>query len=427
MKRTIGVFLGDTPVHIGSLHYNRDGARESAAFEYDPTWIGSASSFPLDPTLPLVRGPQFHRAERDTPLFHAAIADTEPDGWGEMVIRRDHAKRRAAAREAGGTLPALDGRLDFLLAVDDHTRIGALRFRDESGTFCRAQEPGKRTTPPLIELAQLAAATRAVELNQETAADLAFLIGRGTSPGGLRPKCTVVDADGRLSIGKFPSVQDSRAVTKAEVLALHLAAAAKINAAKATLVMAENTPVAVIRRFDRAASGARIMFVSAATLLGVDRGATGDHSYAEVVDALRQHGADAQRDINELFRRIAFSILITNVDDHLHNHGFLHVEKGKWRLSPAFDVNPFPERQRELKTWITDDAGPAASIEGLMSAAAYFGITRANAVSIVHEVEKAVAKWRKVGKTLGMTVDELDAFAEAFEHHERAAARRLRS
>lgn len=425
MKRSIGVHLGAHPTLVGRLHYNRDGARESAIFEYDDAWLATPAAFALDPTLPLVRGAQFHKAVRDGSLFHPAIADTEPDGWGTTVIRRDHAKRRAAARAVGEPLPPLEGALDLLLAVDDFCRVGALRFQDEAGVFWRpSEDDGRRTTPPLLELSDLLAATRAVELREETAADLAYLRGRGTSLGGLRPKCNVVDDDGWLAIGKFPSVHDTRAVTKGEVLALRLAEAANINAAQARIVMSDDLPVAVIRRFDRSADGARIFYVSAATLMGVERGAPGEHTYAELVDALRTHGADAQQDINELFRRIAFSILITNVDDHLHNHGFLHVEAGKWRLAPAFDVNPFPERQRELKTWITEDTGPAATIEALLSAAPYFGVPAARAVEIVGAVERAVATWREAGTTLGMTPTELDQFADAFEHAERAAARR---
>mgnify|MGYP001581342620 FL=1 len=428
MKRSIGVHLGAQATLVGRLHYNRDGARESAVFEYDDAWLATRSAFALDPTLPLVRGAQFHKAARDGSLFHPAITDTEPDGWGTTVIRRDHAKRRAAERAAGAPgepLPPLEGALDFLLAVDDFCRVGALRFQDEAGVFWRpSEDDGRRTTPPLLELADLLAATRAVELHEETAADLAYLRGRGTSLGGLRPKCNVVDDDGWLAIGKFPSVHDTRAVTRGEVLALRLAEAAGIHAAQARLVMSDDLPVAVIRRFDRLASGARLMYVSAATLMGVERGAPDEHTYAELVDAIRTHGADAQQDINELFRRIAFSILITNVDDHLHNHGFLHVEAGKWRLAPAFDVNPFPERARELKTWIAEDTGPAATIEALLSAAPYFGVSAERAVEIVGAVERAVATWREAGTALGVTAAELDQFADAFEHAERAAARR---
>ncbi len=167
------------------------------------------------------------------------------------------------------------------------------------------------------------------------------------------------------------------------------------------------------------------MYVSAATLLGVDRGTAEDHSYAEIVDALRQHGAATQVDIDELFRRIAFSILINNVDDHLHNHGFLHVEAGKWRLSPAFDVNPFPERERELKTWITEDTGPEATIAALLSATEYFAVPLMRAREIIADVDAAVARWRDVGRDIGMTDQELDQFADAFEHSEREAAQKI--
>lgn len=423
MKRTIQVHIGETPRLVGVLHYNQEGARESAVFEYDVSWLSAKDRFAIDPALPLQRGPQFHKKPKDGSVFHPAIADTEPDGWGRTVIRRDHAKRRAAARQAGENLPPIGSGLDFLLEVDDPSRVGALRFRDEAGVFRREIEEGQRTTPPLIELEHLIAATRAVEMHSETAADLAYLRGRGTSVGGLRPKCTIIDSEGRLSIGKFPSVHDERAVTKAEVLALRLAAAAGIRAAEASLVMSQDTPVAVIRRFDRGEGGGRIMYISAATLLGVERGAAEDHSYAEIVEALRQHGAKSQPDIDELFRRIAFSILINNVDDHLHNHGFLHVEAGKWRLSPAFDVNPFPERERELKTWITSETGSAATIDALLSATEYFAVSRARAREMLGVVESAVARWREVGREVGMTGRELEQFADAFEHSERAAAR----
>jgi len=426
MKRRLGVYLGAHAQLVGHLHYNRDGARERATFEYDDSWLSTPAPFPIDPTLPLVRGPQFHKAVREGSLFPPAIADTEPDGWGLTVIRRDHAKRRAAARVAGEALPPLDGALDYLLSVDDLYRIGALRFQDEAGVFWRPPATdGHRTTPPLLELHHLLAATRAVELHTETVADLAYLRGRGTSLGGLRPKCNILDDDGALAIGKFPSVHDTRAVTTGEVLALHLAAAAGIHAAQARVVPSDDQAVALIRRFDRAADGRRIFFVSAATLMGVERGAPGDHTYTEIVDTIRRYGAAAQDDITELFRRIAFSILITNVDDHLWNHGFLHTEAGQWRLSPAFDVNPFPERVRELKTWITEDTGPAASLDALLSAAPYFGVRAPNAATIIADVERAVATWRTVGARLGLGPADLDAFADAFEHEERAVAQRL--
>lgn len=314
--------------------------------------------------------------------------------------------------------------LDFLLAVDDFSRIGALRFQDEAGTFMRSLVNGKRTAPPLIELDSILHATRAVETDTETAADLEYLRGRGTSLGGLRPKCTVIDRDGSLSIGKFPSVSDTFSVTKGEVLALHIAAAAGIHAAESHLVECDGNPVAIIKRFDRGSQGNRIPYVLAATLLGIEDSFE-FHTYTEMIDALKRYSADYQADIEELWKRIALTILITNVDDHMRNHGFLHVEQNRWRLSPAFDINPFPNKRRALKTWIYESAGDAASIRSLMQATPYFGISPRQACSLLSSVETAVAKWRQIGRNIGMTTAELNSFETAFEHEERQIAHEI--
>ena len=425
MKRTLQVCVGDEGRLVGTLHYDQNGAREHATLVYDETWLAATDRFALEPNLPLVTGPQYHRKTAEGSRFHAAIADTEPDGWGRRGILRDHAKRRQVAKRAGAEAGSAQlNAVDFLLAVDDGNRVGALRFRDEAGVFQRAAEPGRRTAPPLLELRHLLSASRAVETESETAADLAYLRGRGTSLGGLRPKCSVVDDDGMLAIGKFPSVKDERAVTKGEVLAMTLAKAAGLNVAAARIVDSDGLPVALIRRFDRTLDGRRLMYVSAATLLGVESAGAQEHSYTEIVDALRVNGAAAQADIEELWRRMAFSILITNVDDHLHNHGFLHATHGLWRLAPAFDLNPFPDRARELKTWVSAEIGPAATVEALMSVIAYFRLSLPRAKQILLGVERAVAGWREAGRALGMSNRDLEDFEEAFEHAERAAAQK---
>jgi serine/threonine-protein kinase HipA len=426
MNRTIAVFLGDAARRVGTLRFDKQGARQSAAFEYDAEWLARTDVFALEPNLPLVRGMQFHKRVGEGSIFHHVIADTEPDGWARRVILRDYAKHRQEIRATGAASPhTVLNPVDFLLAVDDENRVGALRFQDEQGVFQRAAEEGRRTAPPLIELAHLMTASRAVEMNSETAADLAYLRGRGTSLGGLRPKCSVMDDNGVLSLGKFPSVSDDRAVTKGEVLALQLARVAGINASEARIIDSDGVPVALIHRFDRPRNGGRIPYISAATLLGAEPSDPVEHAYTDIVDALRRYGADAQVDIQELWRRIAFSILINNVDDHLHNHGFLHAARGQWRLAPAFDINPFPDRARELKTWISEDAGPAASIDALMSIASYCSINKAEAQAVLGEVERAVSGWRELGRALSMTTHELDQFADAFEHPERAAAQRI--
>lgn len=423
MKRTIKVFVGDGAKWVGTLHYDAVGSREHSAFVYSEDWLNSTDKFALEPLLPLFPGPQYHRKVENGSIFHGAIADTEPDGWAKKVILRDHAKRRQADRRSGKeTKSAPLQAIDFLLAVDDTSRVGALRFQDDAGVFCRVTEPGCRTAPPLIELNQLLNATRAVEIENETAADLAYLRGRGTSLGGMRPKCTVVDDDDQLAVGKFPSVKDERAVTKGEVLAMQLARTAGLRVADARLVDSDGVPVALIRRFDRTAEGGRIPYVSAATLLGVESASAQEHTYTEIVDALRIHGADAQADIEELWRRMAYSVLITNVDDHLHNHGFLHANRGLWRLSPAFDINPFPDRVRELKTWISEETGPEATVAALLSVLPFFRIPRTRANEILNQIEQTLSRWRETGLALGLTAPELEQFADAFEHPERKAA-----
>jgi len=255
-------------------------------------------------------------------VFHGAIAYTAPDAWGRRVIARDPAKRR----KADPRLPALT-ELDYLLAVDDFSRVGALRLRDQEGTWHRSVSKGRRKIPPLIELEHVFRASRAVERGQETAEDLRYLQGRGTSLGDMRPKCTMIDEDGWLAIGKFPSVSDSRSVTRGEVLALKLAEKAGIDAAPARIIALSDVPVAVIRRFDRDAAGGRIPYQSAASLLQASR--EEDRSYTEIADAIRSHGYAPTQDVRQLWRRLLFNLLTTNVDDHLQNHGFLHVAHGQ--------------------------------------------------------------------------------------------------
>lgn len=297
-----------------------------------------------------------------------------------------------------------------------------MRLRDAEGRFVRATEAGERGTPPLLELADLLRASSAVERGTETEQDLRYLRGRGTSLGGMRPKCTVLDGEGHLAIGKFPSVGDDRAVTRGEVLALRLATLAGIDAAQARIVVSEGVPVALVRRFDRAGGG-RVPYLSATAMLQASR--EEDHSYTEIAERILSVAADARGDLAELWRRIVFNMLITNVDDHLHNHGFLHVGHGQWRLAPAFDLNPFPDKDRALKTWLTEASGPTGSIDEAMAAAPRFHLSAPEALRILGKTERAVAKWREVAKSpgVGLSSREAAVFEPAFEHEGRRQAR----
>jgi len=122
-----------------------------------------------------------------------------------------------------------------------------------------------------------------------------------------------------------------------------------------------------------------------------------------------------------------FNLLITNVDDHLQNHGFLHVRHGLWRLAPAFDINPFPDKDRESKTWLSEQDGPITDLRMLMARAPDFALDGPQALSVLRAVHAAVSRWRRVahGPEVGLRPAELDDFAPAFEHEQMDAATAL--
>ena len=413
-KTQLNVCIGKECLAVGKLAYVKDGAREYSVFAYAQEWLRHPSRFEISPDLVLTSGHQVRKAPtKDDSRFFLALADTEPDAWGRRVIARAHARER----KKEPTLKALT-ELDYLCAVDDFSRIGALRLCNDKGDFLRTDEQGICPTAPLLELEQMFAASRAVERSQESEQDLRYLMGKGTSLGGMRPKCTLLNDDGTLALGKFPSMNDERSVTRGEVLALRLARLAGIGTANARIVIVKGTPIAVISRFDRTTDHGRIAYLSAASLLQARRNE--DHSYTEVVDAMRTTCVEAKADAQQLWRRLVFNHLITNVDDHLQNMGFLYMGNGLWRLAPAFDINPFPDKDRESKTWLSEDTGPITSIETLIEKAGYFHLAKHEALAVLAEVYVAVTGWRALAMSaeVGLSTSEVEEFAPAFEHSE---------
>lgn len=420
MKQTLRVCVGSAGTLVGLLQFNAEGRRESCAFEYSDKWLSRPDAYAIDPSLPLQREPFFHArpqylggaAHRST--FFGAIADTEPGGWGKRILRHDRGNKPATG--ATGKSTSLDG----LLAIDDFSRLGALRYQDDDGVFLAAPE-GRRAIPSLADLRTVLQAIRNVESDRAGEDELHLLKRVATALGGMRPKCTFRDTDGSLAIAKFPSVHDVRVVTKGEVLALNLARAAGINAAVARVENVGGSPVTIVRRFDRR-DQERVPFISATTLIG---SVQGDHTYTEIADQIRAVGARAKEDLHELWRRLAFGILIKNVDDHLNNHGFLHAGHGQWVLSPAFDVNPVPGKNMQLKTWISEDAGPSADIELAMAAAHHFSLETDQARNVLAEIASTIEGWRQEAGRAGLSRREADAFSDAFEHSQIRAAKAL--
>ena len=410
MEREVLVFIelaGET-VPVGTLWARSRGARQTATFEYDRSWLARRDAFGIDPVLPPARGP-FHI---DRPLFNA-FTDPAPDRWGQMLLRRNERWRAQAEGRQQRTLQAID----VLTLVDDETRLGALRFKDAAGDPFLTSTG--RQVPPVVDLPRLLAATTRVIDDAERSEDLLLLLAPGTSLGGARPKATVRATDGHLSIAKFPRRDDEWPVTRWEAAAMALAQAAGVMVAPFQLRQVSNRPVLTARRFDRR-SGRRVPFMSALTALEASDNDT--RSYLEVAEFLRREGAAVNHDLHQFWRRIVFNILVSNTDDHLRNHGFLRGPQG-WRLSPAYDLNPMPvDVKPRIHALAIDEIDDTASLDTAMAITPMFGIAEREARTIAAEVGRAVSGWREAAARLGIKPDEIDRMASAFDHEDLRAA-----
>ena len=390
---------------IGRARSNRARGKETVLFEYADEWLRDVDRFELEPGLPLTRGgfaPSVGQA------IHGSLGDSAPDTWGRKLMQR--AERRRAEREGRAVRTLMES--DYLLGVSDETRLGAIRFRRVGEERFLADSGGG--VPALVDLGRLLQSTERILRDEETDEDLQLIFAPGSSLGGERPKASVVDQHGRLSIAKFPKESDDYSIETWEEIALRLAERAGIVTAGHELLHVAGKAVLLSRRFDRV-DGRRIPFLSAMARLGAKDGEGG--SYPEMVDALARHGADAKRDARALYRRVAFNVLVSNVDDHLRNHGFLRMERSGWTLSPAYDLNPVPAdlKARVLATNI-DLEESTCSIDLLEASAGYFALSLGEARVILKEVAAATSIWRDVARQVGAPAKEIHRMASAFEH-----------
>lgn len=410
MEKEVFVYadLDGVPYLVGRLWARVRKNKEGATFEYDPAWLNNPNRFALEPALAVGPGP-FHTGA-DLPMF-GAIGDSAPDRWGRALMRR--MERRRAQSE--GQTPRTLHEMDYLLLVDDEARAGALRFAEkEGGPFLRQAEV--KRIPPLVALPELLSAAERVVEDTDTEEDLRLLIAPGSSLGGARPKASVRENDGHLAIAKFPRKDDEVSTVRWEAVALSLAHRAGIPVPSAHVELVADKPVLLLRRFDR--DGARrIPFLSAMSMLGARDNQA--HSYLELVDALRQHGAAPKDDMHALWRRVVFNILISNTDDHLRNHGFLYQGNDGWRLSPAYDLNPVPTdiKPRVLTLAINED-DTTASLSTAMEVAGYFELEESQAREIAAQVAQSTSQWREAAAEHGIGKGEIERMASAFEHED---------
>lgn len=418
-KRTVYVYAHwqgmEEAYLMGTLQSDRLRGKEVFSFEYDNEWLSKGPSQILDPNLQLFSGPHYLSDDQEN---FGLFLDSSPDRWGRvLMLRREAELARVQEKEKQKLFET-----DYLLGVYDGHRMGALRFKSEKdGPFLNDNQ--ELASPPWTSLWELEQIS--LRLEEDNVIDdpeyfkwLSMLVAPGASLGGARPKASILDNDGGLWIAKFPSRNDQGDIGGWEIVTYELAISAGINMAESKAKkFSSDYYTFMTKRFDRTNKGERIHFASAMTMLGYTDGQ--DHadgaSYLELVEFIQTNGASVDQDLEELWRRIVFSICVTNTDDHLRNHGFILTENG-WRLSPAYDINPI-ETGVGLKLNISDDEN-SLDLVLAMEVCAFFRLTEDRATEIIEEVKCSVRNWKELATKYGLSRAEQELKAIAFEKAE---------
>ena len=395
------VALGESKRIVGKLRFEMQGRRQHTQFEYSAEWLAASDCFALSPGVPLREGSHYSAGRHDVrSALPGCFSDAAPDSWGRALM----------SKALGGGL----SEFDYLVRSDDRTRHGALRFLGDD------MQPLSNLNPPiprLVELDFLRALAHRFELDPEGAENEARdLAGVAGSLGGARPKANV-EGDGHLWIAKFTSVRDTKPIERVEVATLKLAAICGLKVPEARLEISNSdSPIALICRFDRR-NGKRIPYMSARTAL--DWKSDEGRFYTDIADVIRQISSKPVDDLHELWQRIIFTILVSNTDDHLKNHGFIYAGGDRWQLSPAFDINPSPARHKVLETGIMQGGSFEASIDTALSACEFFALSLPKARKLALSMARTIASnWRQALHHEGCTADDVRGYASAFEHEE---------
>jgi serine/threonine-protein kinase HipA len=401
------------PTLMGVLHVTPARGKEIFSFEYDRAWIDAGHKHTIDPDLQFYTGQQYLKEEKNN---FGIFLDSSPDRWGRVLMRR----REAAEAKLESRKPKTLLESDYLLGVFDAHRMGAIRFKESmDGAF--QHDHKEQAAPPWANLRELEHAS--LELEKENSADdpeymkwLNMLIAPGASLGGARPKASILDLENNLWFAKFPSATDDKDVGAWEMVVHDLAIQCKINMSTARIQkFSSNHHTYLTKRFDRTAGNQRIHFASAMTLLGYTDGTDYNDgvSYLELAEFIMKQGAKPDQDLEELWRRIVFSICVKNTDDHLRNHGFLLTDMG-WLLSPAYDINPV-----ETGTGLTlniSEVDNALDLNLAREVAVYFRLNNSMANKIIEEVKSAVKNWPLLATKYGISREEQSMMSPAFEN-----------
>lgn len=400
----------DTPQLIGELSYDSVRGNETYGFSYDKEWLAKYGEVFLSEDLPNFPSIQYSRPERD---IFACFSDALPDRWGRTLLNR---REQIAAAEDKRPVRRLTS-FDYLIGIDDASRMGGFRFTETpSGKFINCE--ASLRVPPLASVRELMNAAHEIEASEEkhllpSKKWLAQLLHPGTSLGGARPKASVIDEDGRLTVAKFPSRKDDYDVGLWEHFCHVIGRKAGLNVAETSTIPGEDYHILLSKRFDRNDSGKRIHFASALTLLGLtdgDNASTG-YGYPDIVDFIIQNGSNVKQNLEELYRRVVFYIIVGNSDDHFRNHGFLLTRKG-WKLSPAYDINPTLADSQSL---LINRSTSKSDLNILLESAGDYMLATEKAKTIIDEVKSAMKSWRNEARRLGLPQRDIEMFATRFD------------
>ena len=396
---------------IGELSYESLRGSDSYAFQFNEEWLKRYGNLFISADLNNYKGLQYTQLEKD---IFGCFSDALPDRWGRTLLNR---REQILATEEKRPVRRLSS-FDYLLGIDDSSRMGGFRFKKTpDGDFINSSNTLR--IPPLTSIRELIHASREIEKSEEgnklpDKKWLTQLVQPGSSLGGARPKASVVDTDKVLYVAKFPSRKDDYNAGLWEHFCHLLAKKAGINAASTQVISTSDKYHTLLsRRFDRTDDGRRIHFASAMTLLGLSDGtnASTGNGYLDIVDFILQNCTEVNKNLQELYRRVAFNICIGNSDDHFRNHGFLLTAKG-WTLSPAYDMNP---TLNEYQSLLISNSSSKADLAILSDACEDYMLPQDVATKIISEVVAAVKGWKALATKLGIANSEMDLFGNTFE------------
>ena len=400
----------ETSVLIGELGYESLRGSDSYSFEFDKGWLAKYGNIFLSADINNFPGLQYTQPGKD---IFGCFSDALPDRWGITLLNR---REQILAAEEKRPVRRLSS-FDYLLGIDDFSRMGGFRLKENpEGEFINCEDYLR--IPPITDIRTLVVASMEFERSEEKnllpeKKWIQQLVHPGTSLGGARPKAGVVDEEGKLCVAKFPSRRDDYDVALWEHHSHLLAKEAGVTAAVTRVINSgDKYHVLLSKRFDRTEEGRRIHFASAMTLLGLTDGcdAKSGNGYLDIVDFILQNCCDVNENLRQLYRRVAFNIAIGNSDDHFRNHGFLLTPRG-WTLAPAYDMNP---TLSEYQSLLINSSTNESNLQILLDSSEEYMISREEALTIITEVLKGISKWQGIAVGLGISKREIDMFRHVY-------------